>query len=98
MQCRSDYNVFDIEQKLLDIIASHLLRWQLQDLKCSFCKQITQMNMKEHCTCSRNLATEFETGDEVSKVLVYNKIARYYDMKLLEEFTASIMESNEVTE
>jgi DNA polymerase epsilon subunit 1 len=83
--CGTEYDRKTIELQLVDIASRRLVAWQLQDLKCKRCRLVKAENIRDHCECSGQYATELSRADFIRRMRVFANIARFYRMDILKE-------------
>jgi DNA polymerase epsilon subunit 1 len=91
--CKSEYNVLELEQRMIEILSSKVIAWQKQDLKCDKCRMVTSMNLREHCTCSRALKNEMNVSEMKREMEMNGNVAKYYGMRLLQEMAEMMLVS-----
>ncbi|TPX34056.1 DNA-directed DNA polymerase [Synchytrium microbalum] len=82
--CRAEYDKASIEQQLVDIVQRRLTFWQLQDLKCTKCRQIKGSNMRRYCACSGEFVTVYSKEDFRRRMHVFSNIAKFHRMDFLD--------------
>ncbi|KAI9356996.1 hypothetical protein DFJ73DRAFT_213314 [Zopfochytrium polystomum] len=87
--CGAEYDRAMIEQTLVEMLLRTEASWQLQDLKCTRCKETKGENLSLHCRCSGTYATTLSRTDFVRKIRVFVHLAKYYKMELLSEVATS---------
>lgn len=93
-QCRTEYDLVEIEQSLVEAVHRKSMASVLQDLACVKCHQVKDCNMRTYCTCAGEY-TNTMTVDEFSKQLrTFQGIARHYHMTLLQETVDWILKLN----
>ncbi|KAM0786880.1 hypothetical protein ACM66B_002305 [Microbotryomycetes sp. NB124-2] len=82
-RCNAEHDKTAIEAAIIDTIQRRCVSYQLQDLKCSRCKQMRTDNLSLHHVCSGEYAL-FETRPELQKRLMLAKnVGDYHGLKLL---------------
>ncbi|TIC52238.1 putative DNA polymerase epsilon catalytic subunit A [Wallemia mellicola] len=97
--CGRSQDKMEVELTLLGMVDKLVASFAVQDLKCAKCGSITDeadivsesSDLAPHCHCSG--AWKLTTSREMFKrrMEVINSIARYHELKMLEEHTESIM-------
>ncbi|TIB63670.1 hypothetical protein E3P77_03431 [Wallemia ichthyophaga] len=91
--CGRSQDKMEVELSLLGVVDKLVAGFAVQDLKCSKCGTIRSSDLAAHCHCSG--AWKLTTSREAFKrrLQVINSVARYHDLKMLEEYTDSIKSS-----
>jgi DNA polymerase epsilon subunit 1 len=85
--CQSNYPPLELEQRLMDDLIKRLAQWQVQDLNCETCRMVTNWNLKEQCSCSRDLSPIYSRSEQEKWLGGYLKLSRVFDFRLLEELS-----------
>ncbi|KAG8956944.1 DNA polymerase epsilon catalytic subunit [Tulasnella sp. 419] len=92
-QCECDYDQKAIETALIDIVRKTVTSFQLQDLKCSKCKQIKSDNMSLYCNCSGSYQFTAAKADVRRRLRTIVNVATFHGLTLLKEFTENTLEN-----
>ena len=92
--CKTPYDTQEIEHQLLDAVQRKTMGYCLQDLQCSKCRGVKELNMPKFCSCAgafRPMASQVELGQLLK---TFKGIAKHYRMPLLQEVTGWTMKMN----
>lgn len=92
-QCFVNYEIEEIEKRLIDVVNRKLMSYTLQDLQCTRCQQIKQDNIMEYCECAGTYKTLIQPAEVEELVKTFNKVADEYSMILLKEHTETLMQN-----
>lgn len=90
-QCYVNYDLEEIEKRLIDSLNRKFVSYTLQDLQCNRCKEIKQDNIMKYCPCAGNYNTLIHPKEIQSLVRTFNNVADSYSMILLKEYTDSLL-------
>ncbi|KAL4229089.1 hypothetical protein ACF0H5_012128 [Mactra antiquata] len=94
IQCKTEYDIVEIEQSLIDAVHRKSMASVLQDLECSKCHQIKDSNMRTYCTCAGEYKNTLSIDDFGRQLKTFQGIASHYNMVLLQETVEWIMKLN----
>ncbi|XP_077864309.1 DNA polymerase epsilon catalytic subunit A-like [Saccoglossus kowalevskii] len=94
VQCKSDYDVNEIERLLIEAVQRLSMAYVLQDVTCSKCNMIKALNMSAHCECAGDFDVTMAISKFAEKMKVFRNIAIHYKMSLLEETVTWILQGN----
>jgi DNA polymerase epsilon subunit 1 len=83
--CNNEYNRIALEERLIARIQALVLKWQVQDLKCTKC-QILQGDIGmfgEHCTCGGTWEGTVQRSEIKKTLSVMGRVAQTYELKML---------------
>ncbi|ODQ63222.1 DNA polymerase epsilon catalytic subunit A [Nadsonia fulvescens var. elongata DSM 6958] len=83
-QCHREYDRIVLEERLIEMVEKLMYIYISQDLKCSRCMRIREDEMSEHCACSGEWVETVSTESSMKSLNVFFSVAKYFDMKLLE--------------
>ncbi|CAH1796227.1 unnamed protein product [Owenia fusiformis] len=92
--CKTEYDVAEIEQHLIDAVQRKSMAHVLQDLKCIKCNGVKDTNMATYCKCAGDFTTTQSLPDVVQKLKIFRNIASHYNMPLLLETVEWILKMN----
>jgi DNA polymerase epsilon subunit 1 len=90
--CDSTYDKLRIEEQLVSEVQKVVLEWCTQDLKCSKCKRLRSNEFMEHCTCAGEWVGTKNRGEIKKKLGVYNNVAGFYGLRMLESVVQECLE------
>eukprot|EP00742_Colponemidia_sp_Colp-10_P004977 GILJ01005318.1.p1 GENE.GILJ01005318.1~~GILJ01005318.1.p1 ORF type:complete len:1434 (+),score=252.77 GILJ01005318.1:629-4303(+) len=83
--CEFDYDKKVIEQTLVQLVHRRSLAYQMQDLKCTKCRQVKAEKMTQYCYCSGKYVLRESEKSLRTFAQTFESIAKYHDMPWLEE-------------
>ncbi|KAJ8101542.1 hypothetical protein POJ06DRAFT_195900 [Lipomyces tetrasporus] len=89
--CGQEYDRLAIEERMISDVQTLTTKYQMQDLRCSKCKQIRADNLSEHCSCSGAWELTMTADDVRKKFDVYGRIAQFYGLRMLDNLMAHIL-------
>ncbi|XP_065073055.1 DNA polymerase epsilon catalytic subunit 1 [Ochlerotatus camptorhynchus] len=90
-QCSVDYDMVDIEMRLLDVVQRKMMSYTLQDLRCGRCKQIKRENLAEFCPCAGRFENLISAGELRRLFNTFVTVAEDYKLPLLKETLEHIL-------
>ncbi|XP_074652055.1 DNA polymerase epsilon catalytic subunit A-like [Tubulanus polymorphus] len=81
--CKTQYDVTEIEQQLIDVIHRKSMATVLQDLKCVKCNGIKEANMSSYCKCASDFTNTMDVKTFAQIIKTFKSIAEHYKMELL---------------
>jgi DNA polymerase epsilon subunit 1 len=90
--CASPYNKLRIEEQLVAEVQKLALEWCTQDLKCGKCGRLRTNEFMEHCACAGEWVNTKQRGDIKKKLSVYENVAGFYQLKMLEGVVTECLE------
>ncbi|KAL6947333.1 DNA polymerase epsilon catalytic subunit [Hanseniaspora vineae] len=81
--CQKKYNLFLMQEKLIQMVEIELQNFYTQDLKCSKCLKIKEDLMSEYCNCSGKWVETIPHHKQKLKLNVFKQIAAFYGFDLL---------------
>lgn len=89
--CKMEYDPRVIEDRLLEIIQTKAMAFQLQDLVCKKCRNLKGDNISEKCHCGGEYKLFLNLDEFITQLNTFKHIAKYYNMKLLDEIISNIL-------
>jgi DNA polymerase epsilon subunit 1 len=89
--CAADFDRLAIEEKLLADVQRLVVQWMTQDLKCKKCKRVRTNEFMDHCGCAGEWVGTVKREDVVKVLKVYDQVARFYELRMLEGVVGSVM-------
>jgi DNA polymerase epsilon subunit 1 len=90
--CGHAYDRPACEAALVEGIVRQVAAYQMQDLRCSRCKQIKAANLAVHCDCSGVFRTTEPRAEMMRRFKVAAAIAEWYGFEALAEVVAAVLE------
>ncbi|XP_053408498.1 DNA polymerase epsilon catalytic subunit A-like [Mercenaria mercenaria] len=94
IQCKTEYDLAEIEQSLIDSVHRKSMGNVLQDLECVKCHQIKDSNMRTYCTCAGEYRNTVTVDDLGKQLRTFKGIASHNNMVLLQETVEWILKLN----
>ncbi|XP_060084893.1 DNA polymerase epsilon catalytic subunit A-like, partial [Ylistrum balloti] len=94
VQCKSAYDMTEMEQCLIDSINRKSMAYILQDLKCVKCQGVKEGNMTKYCKCAGDFITTAALKDFEKRLRTFRGIASHYNMVVLMETVDWIIKMN----
>jgi DNA polymerase epsilon subunit 1 len=88
--CSTAFDRLVIEERLLAEVQKMAVQWMTQDLKCKKCSRIRTNEFMEHCACAGDWTTTVKRDDMVRRLRVYERVASYYRLQMLERVLAGV--------
>ncbi|KAK3068218.1 DNA polymerase epsilon catalytic subunit [Teratosphaeriaceae sp. CCFEE 6253] len=89
--CGALFDRLAIEERLLGEIQKMAVQWMTQDLKCRKCQRIRTNEFMDHCACAGEWTTTLKRDEMVKQLRVYDKVAGFYGLKMLERLLEGVM-------
>lgn len=67
-KCDADYNPFQIEQPLIEMVSRVISSWQTQDVICTKCNQSKDDNLAPTCRCGGGYRTSLNRGETKTRL------------------------------
>ena len=83
IQCHHEYSQLALQERMVVQMQSLITAYQLQDLKCSRCKQVRGEELSEHCVCSGEWVGSIGMMEMRKKLGVFKSVAEYYRLDML---------------
>lgn len=65
---------------MIDSMMRRVVSYQLQDLRCSRCKQVKSVNLRTYCECSGEYEPSERKADIVRRLEVTRSVAEYHQL------------------
>lgn len=78
LRCGHVYDRSACEAALVEGVVRQMSTYQMQDLRCSRCKQIKSTNLAVHCECSGVFRTTEARGELLRRFRVASAVAEWY--------------------
>lgn len=89
--CSSPYNIDTMERRLVDTVQRKILRYQLQDLRCTKTGQVALKAMARTSDCSAALNLDIPRSDFLGQITILRNLAEYYELEWLAETTEGVL-------
>ncbi|KAL5019574.1 hypothetical protein ScPMuIL_002466 [Solemya velum] len=94
VHCRTDYDLTEIEQSLVNSVNRKSMAYVLQDLKCMKCQGVKESNMQKYCKCAGDFTGTLKMKDLARQLKTFRGIAKHYSMSHLLETVEWIIQMN----
>ncbi|KAG7364476.1 DNA polymerase Pol2 [Nitzschia inconspicua] len=91
--CGTEYDVVDIEQRMIEQAHRSLLRYQLQDLRCTKSNRVSTHSLARVSHCSSELKLDISPEEGKSAIQLLDQLAEYHELKDLQRTTRGILSS-----
>jgi DNA polymerase epsilon subunit 1 len=92
--CGNAYDLALIEQSLINAVQRRSMSYTLQDLICTRCNQVKDVNMMEYCPCGGRYSRTLSSDSFTQQMKTFRNIARHYGMVILEDTVSWICDHN----
>lgn len=89
--CGTPYDPEDIEQRLVDIVRKRVIRYQLQDVRCSKTNRISTRALAKHSCTSAPLKLDNPKEDATQELQLLHHLAQHHELEFLEEITEGLL-------
>ena len=89
--CSSQYDMDQIERRLVDIVERKCVRYQLQDLRCVKTQQVSVRAMARTSENSSPLKLDIPRSEFCGQITILNDLAEYYGLEWLSETTKGVL-------
>jgi DNA polymerase epsilon subunit 1 len=83
IQCHHEYSQLALQERMVVQMQSLITAYQLQDLKCSRCKQVRGDELSEHCVCSGEWVGSIGMMEMRKRLGVFKSVAEFYRLDML---------------
>src|SRR5208282_2549192 len=83
IQCHHEYSQLALQERMVVQMQALITTYQLQDLKCSRCKQVRGDELSEHCGCSGEWVGSIGMMEMRRKLGVFKSVAEFYRLDML---------------
>ncbi|KAG8873642.1 DNA polymerase epsilon catalytic subunit [Tulasnella sp. 332] len=91
--CECDYDRRAVEAMLIDVARRLVTTYQMQDMKCTKCKQIKSDNLSMHCNCSGAYTLTVPKTDVQRKLKTIVNVAKYHNLSLLLDYSEHTLDN-----
>jgi DNA polymerase epsilon subunit 1 len=85
-QCRNEYDKATIEESIVDRFQHRQVEYQMQDLKCTKCRNIKSCNIPELCECTGNYELCIPASSLQHQLETMRNFAHLYHMESLKNY------------
>ena len=90
-ECGISYNIDDIERRLIETANRKVLRYQLQDLRCTKTNRTSTRMMSRQSDCSTRWKLDTTKSDLLSQIHILNHLAEHHELSWLHETTQGFL-------
>ena len=83
IQCHHEYSQLALQERMVVQMQALITTYQLQDLKCSRCKQVRGDELSERCVCSGEWVGSIGMMEMRRKLGVFKSVAEFYRLDML---------------
>ena len=83
IHCHYEYSQLALQERMVVGLQSLFTAYQLQDLKCSRCRQVRGDELSEHCGCSGEWVGSIGMMEMRKKLSVIKSVAEFYRLDML---------------
>ena len=83
LKCNHTHDATAIEAALIELLNRQAAAYQLNDLRCTRCKQLKANNLAIYCECSGTYSTGEARPDFVKRLQMTASVAEFYAFKNL---------------
>ena len=91
--CGTEYDVATIERRLIDQAHKKMLRYQLQDLRCSKTNRVSTRSLARVSQCSADWQLDISPEQGRSEIETFLRLAKYHQLDELELATQGMLHS-----
>jgi DNA polymerase epsilon subunit 1 len=91
--CGAEYNLANIERRLIEFAHKQVLRYQLQDLRCTKTNRVATHSLARVSECSAELKLDISPEEGRSEIETLHRLAIFHQMEALEMATQGILHS-----
>lgn len=95
-ECENGFDLNAIEFNLVETVQKQSMAFQLQDLACSKCHMVKEDNCSPYCACSGEYALTMSAKEFNQRMTTMQKVAKFHNMKMLDEEITWVMASGQV--
>jgi DNA polymerase epsilon subunit 1 len=94
--CGNSYNIDQIECNLVDIVQRKVIRYQLQDLRCTKTQQVAVTNMSFTSERAEPFKLDISRSEFLGELAILRNLASFYGLDWLLETTNSVLNNEHV--
>lgn len=91
-RCGHAYDRGACEAALIEGVVKQVASFQMQDLRCSRCKQIKATNLAVHCECSGVFRTTEPRSELLKRLKVARAVAEWYSFEAFSDVVDQCIE------
>jgi DNA polymerase epsilon subunit 1 len=92
-ECGTEYDVDTIEQRMIDKAHQSLLRYQLQDLRCTKTNRVSTHSLAQVSLTSEELKNDISPEEGVLTIHTLHRLSKYHELERLRWTTEGIITS-----
>jgi DNA polymerase epsilon subunit 1 len=89
--CGTEYDVVDIERRLVHLAHKKMLRYQLQDLRCTKTNRVATHSLARVSNCSAELKLDISQQQGTQEILTLHRLAGYHELDDLRATTDGML-------
>ena len=89
--CGNPFNVDQMECNLVDIVQRKVIRYQLQDLRCTKTQQVAVTNMSSTSERAEPFKLDIPRPEFLGQITILRNLANYYGLDWLLETTNCVL-------
>ncbi|WVR03512.1 DNA polymerase epsilon catalytic subunit A [Kwoniella sp. DSM 27419] len=90
-KCDAEYDRFQIEQPLIEMISKLITSFQTQDVICMKCSQSKSDNLAATCHCGGSFKTSLNRGDIRTKLKMIKSVTDYHGLALAGSYVEDVL-------
>ncbi|KAL3923554.1 MAG: hypothetical protein SGILL_001593, partial [Bacillariaceae sp.] len=91
--CGTEYDVDTIEQRMIELAQKSVLRYQLQDLRCTKTNRVSTHSLAQVSLCSSELKNDISPEEGKSTIQTLYRLSEYHELERLQWTTKGILNS-----
>ncbi|WVW81918.1 DNA polymerase epsilon catalytic subunit A [Kwoniella bestiolae CBS 10118] len=90
-KCDSEYDKFQIEQPLIEMIAKMITAYQTQDVICMKCSSSKADDLAATCHCGGSFKPSLNKNEMKMKLKMIRSVAQYHDLALVGSYVEEVL-------
>ncbi|WWD09045.1 DNA polymerase epsilon catalytic subunit A [Kwoniella europaea PYCC6329] len=90
-KCDSEYDKFQIEQPLIEMISKMITSYQTQDVICMKCSSSKSDNLAATCHCGGSFKSSLNKNEMKNKLKMIKSVAQYHDLALVGSYVEEVL-------
>lgn len=91
--CGTEYDVSNIQSRLIQYLHRRMMRYQLQDIRCSKTNIVATHSLARVSKCSAEFKLDIQQKEARAEIETLRDLAEYHELEELQEATKGIMNS-----
>lgn len=91
-KCDADYDRFQIEEPLIEMVSKMVGAFQTQDIICAKCGQSKDDNLAPTCQCGGAFKTSVNRGEGRTRLKMIASVAEYHGLALVGDYVKSTLQ------